>query len=80
MSEDMNQPSEQSRSERRKLGKALRQQVPRGSHADWKPAPDRPDSISLLQEQDKTRLQHLVSIKYGVCWNRPLPSCVIRQS
>ncbi len=65
MSDDMHQYTEQSRSERRKMGKALRQQVPRPSHGDWKPAPDRPDPISLLQEQDKTRLQQLVPIKYG---------------
>ena len=65
MSEDMHQYTEQSRSERRKMGKALRQQAPRASHGDWKPAPDRPDPISLLQEQDKTRIQHLVPIKYG---------------
>lgn len=65
MSEDMHQYTEQSRSERRKMGKALRQQAPRASHGAWKPAPDRPDPISLLQEQDKTRLQHLVPIKYG---------------
>ena len=65
MSGDIHQYTEQSRSERRKMGKALRQQAPRPSHGDWKPAPDRPDPISLLQEQDKTRLQHLVPIKYG---------------
>jgi uncharacterized protein (DUF2252 family) len=65
MSGDIHQYTEQSRSERRKMGKALRQQVPRLSHGDWKPAPDRPDPISLLQEQDKTRLQQLVPIKYG---------------
>ena len=51
--------------ERKKKGKALREQSPRRSHADWAPAPDRPDPISLLQAQDKTRLQHLVPIKYG---------------
>jgi uncharacterized protein (DUF2252 family) len=53
------------RSEHKKMGKALRKQVPRSSHGDWSPAADRPDPISLLQEQDKTRLQHLVPIKYG---------------
>ena len=51
MSQDVHQYTEQSRSERRKMGKALRQQVPRSSHGDWKPAPDRPDPISLLLEQ-----------------------------
>ena len=50
------------RSERRKSGKALRRQIPHGS---WAPAADRPDPISLLQEQDRTRLQQLVPIKYG---------------
>ena len=51
--------------ERKQIGKSLRQQAPRRSHGDWSPAPDRPDPISLLQAQDKTRIQHLVPIKYG---------------
>jgi uncharacterized protein (DUF2252 family) len=53
------------RSERQKMGKALRKQAPRSSHGDWVPAPDRPDPLSLLQAQDESRLQHLVPIKYG---------------
>ena len=53
------------RSERRKAGKALRRQIPHSSHGSWAPAADRPDPISLLQEQDRTRLQQLVPIKYG---------------
>ncbi len=51
--------------ERRAKGKALRGQTPRSSHGDWKPAADRPDPLSLLQAQDKGRLQHLLPIKYG---------------
>lgn len=47
------------------MGKSLRAHTPRRSHGDWSPAPDRPDPISLLQAQDKTRIQHLVPIKYG---------------
>ena len=47
------------------MGQELRKKVPRGSHADWKPAPDRPAPITLLQQQDKTRLQFLLPIKYG---------------
>ena len=47
------------------LGKNLRKQVSRRSHGDWVPAPDRPDPLSLLQAQDKGRLQHLLPIKYG---------------
>ena len=45
-------------------GRALREQVPRNSHGTWAPAPSRPDPIGLLQEQDKSRLQHLLPIKY----------------
>ena len=51
--------------ERAALGKSYRKQVPRSSHGEWAPAPDRPDPISLLQAQDEGRLQHLLSIKYG---------------
>ena len=53
------------RKERRILGKARREQAPRGSHGEWAPATDRPDPISLLQAQDEGRLQHLLPIKYG---------------
>ena len=51
--------------ERRALGKSQRKQVPRTSHAEWTPAPDRRDPIQLLQAQDKGRLPDLVPIKYG---------------
>ena len=53
------------RSQRREFGKALREQVPHNSHSSWVPDPARPDPISLLQEQDASRLQDLVPIKYG---------------
>ena len=43
----------------------MRRQIPRSSHGDWVPAPDRPDPLSLLQAQDKGRLQYLLPIKYG---------------
>jgi uncharacterized protein (DUF2252 family) len=39
--------------------------VPRRSQGQWKPAPDRPDPIGLLQAQDEGRLEHLLPIKYG---------------
>lgn len=51
--------------ERKEKGQALRAQVPRISHRTWKPAPSRPDPISLLQGQDTNRLKHLLPIKYG---------------
>ncbi len=46
-------------------GKNLRKQVPRSSHGSWSPAADRPDPLSLLQGEDKGRLQELLPIKYG---------------
>jgi uncharacterized protein (DUF2252 family) len=53
------------RKERRKMGKALRKDVPLSIHGGWTPSTDRPEPISLLQAQDEGRLQHLLSIKYG---------------
>ena len=39
--------------------------MPRESHAEWSPSEHRVDPINLLQEQDASRVQHLVPIKYG---------------
>jgi uncharacterized protein (DUF2252 family) len=65
MSENKAEPRKVSRSDRLNTGKALRTQAPRSSHGKWSPAADRPDPISLLQAQDKSRIQKLVPIKYG---------------
>src|SRR6266704_6427128 len=46
-------------------GKALRSKAPRSSHAEWTPDPERPDPISILEESNRTRLQHLVPIRFG---------------
>jgi uncharacterized protein (DUF2252 family) len=51
--------------ERARLGKAARTQVPRRSHADWEPPSSRPDPISMLEEQAKTRIAELMPIRYG---------------
>ena len=40
-------------------------QVSRSSHGKWTPTPSRSDPISLLQEHDKSRLKHILPIKYG---------------
>ena len=53
------------RAERYAAGKARRSEAPRASHAEWAPDPQRPDPISLLEEANKTRLQHLVPIRFG---------------
>jgi len=46
-------------------GRALREQVPRNCHGIWVPDPSRSDPIGLLQEQDRTRIEQLLPIKYG---------------
>ena len=46
-------------------GKEARAKVSRNSHAEFTPAPDRPDSVSLLEEQATTRVPELVPIRYG---------------
>jgi uncharacterized protein (DUF2252 family) len=45
------------------LGKALRAKVPRTSHADWSPSPDRSDPLALLDAAAAPRLQYLVPIR-----------------
>ena len=46
-------------------GRAARRDAPRSSHGQWRPAPDRPDPIALLEEQAETRVPELVPIRYG---------------
>jgi uncharacterized protein (DUF2252 family) len=46
-------------------GKALRNSVPRTSHAGWEPPRDRTDPIEILIESSKGRLQNLIPIRYG---------------
>jgi len=50
---------------RRLEGREARKKVPRRAHADWKPAPDRPDPVALLRAQDTDRQQDLVPIRWG---------------
>jgi uncharacterized protein (DUF2252 family) len=51
--------------ERVTRGKAARAEVPRSSHAVFKPPARRPDPIKLLERQAKTRVPELVPIRYG---------------
>lgn len=44
-------------------GKAGRASVPRSSHRDWRPASR--DPLSILRQQDETRVPELVPIRYG---------------
>src|SRR6266849_4062621 len=54
----------QTLADRRVAGRALRNKVPRSSHAGWTAAADRPDPLSLLEEQNRFRLAHLVPLRY----------------
>src|SRR5215469_15873622 len=58
------EPGRRTLAERRAVGRSLRERVPRSSHAEWSPAADRPDPISLLQEQDSSRLAQFVPLRY----------------
>jgi uncharacterized protein (DUF2252 family) len=51
--------------ERVARGKAARNEVPRSSHGTWEPEANRPDPVTLLEEQAKTRVPELVPIRYG---------------
>ena len=54
-----------SRAERLAAGKALREQVPRQSHAEWAPPRDRRDPLDVLEESNRDRMPQLVPIRYG---------------
>ncbi len=59
MEEKVDKQAGRSRFERKKMGKALRQEVSFSSHGQWTPAADRPDPLSLLQAQDQGRVERL---------------------
>jgi uncharacterized protein (DUF2252 family) len=52
-------------SERKEAGKAARAKAPRSIHGTWQPAPDRPDPVETLANQDATRVPELVPIRHG---------------
>ncbi|MFM7427360.1 MAG: DUF2252 domain-containing protein [Elainella sp.] len=58
-------PTHLSLDEQLAMGKALRDRVPRSSHADWQPRPDRPDPITLLEQSSQDRISSLIPIRYG---------------
>ena len=57
--------SHESVAERIERGRALRGQVSRSSHSAWVEAPDRPDPIALLEQQNASRLPELVPLRYA---------------
>src|SRR5450631_4807672 len=46
-------------------GREQRRLVSRSSHAQWASPADRPDPISILEEQAETRVADLMPIRYG---------------
>jgi hypothetical protein len=58
-------PNIRSVADRVAAGKALRDKVPRASHARWKKAAGREDPIAMLQAADAERIAELVPIRYG---------------
>ncbi|WP_405714318.1 DUF2252 domain-containing protein [Streptomyces xanthophaeus] len=51
--------------ERAAHGKEARRRVPRSQHAVYRPAPDRPDPLAILEEQSSARVPELVPIRYS---------------
>ena len=49
----------------RARGRELRNSVSRSSHAQWAPPADRPDPVTVLEEQAKARVPDLIPIRYG---------------
>src|SRR5262249_8364667 len=58
------------RAERLSAGEALRKQVRRASHADWKPG--RRDPIAILRQDDQDRLEKLLPIRHRRLYPPPL--------
>ena len=59
------EPVMRSRDQRIADGKALRDTVPRASHAGWKKPAKRRDPIDILKASNRDRLPQLVPIRYG---------------
>ena len=46
-------------------GKALREQVPRSSHATYETSAGRPDPIGILEKQAVDRIARLIPVRYA---------------
>jgi len=58
-------PQPLSRAEGIAKGKALRDQVSRSSHEEWKPSSDRIEPMAILEISNQGRLPELVPLRYG---------------
>ena len=59
------EPLMRSRDQRLADGQALRDTVPRSSHADWKRPPKRRHPVDILKASNRGRLPELVPLRYG---------------
>ena len=57
--------------ERLAAGKALRKKIPHNKQGIYKPAANRADPVSILEEQNKTRIPELVPIRYARMMGSP---------
>jgi uncharacterized protein (DUF2252 family) len=57
--------TDSSPADRAAIGKDVRKEAPRSSHAEWNPPPDRRSPVDVLCEQDEARVQELVPIRHG---------------
>ena len=46
-------------------GRDARRRSPRRAHADWRPDPNRPDPVALLEEQATSRVPELIPIRHA---------------
>jgi len=53
------------RSDRYEMGKRMRKNCPRSSHAKWKAPANRHDPVGLIMESDKGRIPKLVPLRHG---------------
>lgn len=58
-------PKNLSREELYAAGKALREKCPRDSHAEWRPAHNRPDALDLVLSSEKGRIPELLPLRHG---------------
>lgn len=56
----MDMPERKTPKERYEYGRSLRESTPLESHADWAPDHDRVDPVTLIEEQNRGRLEWLV--------------------
>jgi uncharacterized protein (DUF2252 family) len=59
------------RSDRYRVGRELRRQVPRSSLGDWSAPPDRPDPVQLITESHRGRLARLIPYRVGLMTATP---------